>query len=190
MHFDKIRGQWVACVDTRINGIRHRKAKRLPKGTSEADARCVEERMNLEVLHSLKTFRDNHWEGYVADLLATKSWIDEALSKCIYRSKRRGLPCTITRQHIAQALLISNGRCQISGVKFCLDAVPGRSYRPYMHSIDRINAKEGYTVLNIRVVCAGVNMAMMHWGEEMFSQFAVGYVLNKYGFMSDLKAKS
>lgn len=50
-----------------------------------------------------------------------------------------------------------------------------------MHSIDRIDSAKGYAWDNVRIVCAGVNIGMMHWGEELFGQFAVGYVLLKYG---------
>jgi hypothetical protein len=186
VHFDKARGQWVVAVDRMINEVRHRKCKRLPKGTTESEARSIEERMHVDMRHALKTGRDNEWESYVAELLDKTSWIDETLARCFYRAKIKKMLLTITKPQIARALLVSNGRCQITGIKFCTNAVPGQTYRPFMHSIDRINSKEGYTQANIRIVCSGVNMAMMHWGEQLFSQFAVGYVLHKYGFMGDI----
>lgn len=146
--------------------------------------------MQLDILHALKTSNDETWKEYVNALAGKKSWVDTAYAKCVYRSKLRGQQCSITRQHIVQALLLTNGRCQLSGLKFCTEAAPGRSSRPFMHSIDRINSNEGYTVFNIRIVCAGINVAMMHWGEELFSQFAVGYVLHKYAFISDVAENS
>ena len=142
--------------------------------------------MQLDILHSLKTSHDATWKAYVDNLAATNSWIDAAYAKCVYRSKLRGHVCSVTRQHIVQALLLTNGRCQLTGLKFCMDKAPGKSSRPFMHSIDRINSSEGYTVFNIRIVCAGINIAMMQWGEELFSQLAVGYVLQKYGFISNI----
>lgn len=190
MHFDEARGQWVATINRTVNGVRYRKARRLPKGTSAADAKNIEDRMQLDILHSLKTSNDETWKEYVNVLASKKSWLDAAYAKCIYRSKLRGQQCSITRQHIVQAMLLTNGRCQLSGLKFCMDAAPGRSNRPFMHSIDRINSSEGYTVFNIRIVCAGINIAMMHWGEELFSQLAVGYVLHKYAFISDVAENS
>lgn len=75
---------------------------------------------------------------------------------------------------------LSDGRCAVTGLLFSDKAMDGHMLRPFMHSIDRINSSAGYKKSNVRIVCAGVNIAMMHWGEQVFADMAVGYVMNRY----------
>ncbi len=187
MYYDNAREMFVIDIDKMINGKRLRKTRRLPKGTTEAAALAIEQQMLASLMHMLKTERSGTWADYVNELLSKKSWLDQALAKCVYRAKQRdGYRCTLTRENIADAMLMSNGRCQITGISFSDERLPGREIRPFRHSIDRIDSSRGYLPDNIRIVCAGVNIAMMHWGEQIFGQFAVGYVLHKYAFISQI----
>ena len=190
MRFDAKRNCYMVEIDRRINGERFRKARRLPVGTTESEALAIERQMLATYLHTLKTERGGEWDRYVDELVSKRSWLDEALTKCVYRAKQRtGMKCTLKREHIADALRASNGRCQITGIAFNDVQLPGHEIRPFKHSIDRIDSKRGYLPDNIRIVCAGVNIAMMHWGEDVFGQFAVGYVLHKYAFISQIAEK-
>lgn len=158
----------------------------MPKGTSEQDAAAVEARMMHTVVHNLKTQSDQSWIDYVDRLVKCSSWLDQALAKAVYRAKLKGMRCTISRETLAQAMYACNGRCQITGLAFNDTVVDGRSRRPFRHSVDRIDSSRGYLPDNIRIVCTSVNVAMMHWGEDLFGKLAVGYVLQKYSFFAQL----
>lgn len=184
MNWDKQKSRWRVTFDKTIDGKRIRKSTLAPKGCTEAEARKFEESFvrRIYLPYALNAGAHPVWTDYVNSLSSgTSSWIDEALNKCRYRSRLRKMPCTITRDDIVMALMASGGRCAVTGMPFSNQKFEGRKYRPMMHSIDRIDSAKGYVWDNVRIICAGVNIGMMHWGEDLFGQFAVGYVLLKYG---------
>lgn len=185
MEFDKASGQWRARVDRRIDGKRHRVSRLLPKGTSEAEALAIQERMVRDTLNHASIYGiGGEWAGYVARLTTTKgSWIDQTMAKCGHRARKRGARATLTREALIQILLASGGRCAVTGLLFRDTPLPGSATRPFRHSLDRIDSKGEYTADNVRIVCAGVNVAMMHWGEDVFAEMATGYVFRKYGIL-------
>lgn len=170
--------------DRKIEGVRVRRSTLAPKGATKAQAEKMDEAFVREIYmpYALNGGINPIWRAYVEQMHeANHSWLDDALTKCRHRSKLRHRVCTLTRDELKLVLLTSNGRCAVTGIPFSTAAMAGKKYRPLMHSIDRIDSATGYTLDNVRIVCAGVNVAMMHWGEDMFGQFAVGYVLMKYG---------
>jgi hypothetical protein len=70
-------------------------------------------------------------------------------------------------------------RCALSGFKFSPENKLGTRVNPYALTIDRIDAKSGYVVGNVRLVCLAINIALMDWGEEVFARFAEAYVRRK-----------
>lgn len=50
--------------------------------------------------------------------------------------------------------------------------------RPFAPSIDRINAKLGYTKDNVRLVCTIVNMVLNEFGDNIFDKMCRAYVEN------------
>lgn len=48
--------------------------------------------------------------------------------------------------------------------------------RPFAPSLDRIDARKGYTTDNVRLVAWVVNHALGDWGEEVFAKIARAYV--------------
>jgi hypothetical protein len=181
--FDKRNQRWRMFIDIRIDGKRIRKSRLLPRGVTESEAMQIdEENIKKYFVAGFQSPGNTVWTEYVSGLLKAKhSWLDDALTKCRYRSRLKDRDCTLTRNDIAYELSKSGGRCAVTGIPFDPKALPGKKFRPYMHSIDRIDSSQGYTPDNIRFVCAAVNNAMMHWGEAMFAELAVGYVLKKYG---------
>lgn len=78
------------------------------------------------------------------------------------RAKKRGLAFDLD-QHVEDLQArIDRGRCEVTGYPFNLSG--GRTFDS--PSLDRINAAEGYTHGNVRVVLHMVNAAMGDWGAE------------------------
>ena len=184
--FDPKKNRWRIDINKQIKGKRYRQAKIMPASATEDDARAMAAQMERAIIHSMKVPVSDEWDTYVDGLLAEKSWLDEALAKCRYRATKRKHHCSIDREFIADRLRLTRGRCELTGLRFSTDRenVAGR---PFAHSIDRIDSSKGYTRGNIRIVCAGINVAMMHWGEPLFAKLAVGYVFHQYGFIADMQ---
>lgn len=184
--FDARKNRWRVDIDRQIEGKRHRVAKYLPATATEDDARAMAAQIERSFIHRLKVPASDEWDAYVDELVGRKSWLDDAMAKCRYRSARKGNACTIDRDFLADKLRLTRGRCELTGVRFCTDKAEVAG-RPFAHSVDRIDSTLGYTRANVRIVCAGINVAMMHWGEALFAKLAVGYVLHQYGFMADVE---
>lgn len=184
--FDAKKGRWRVDIDKQIKGKRYRQAKYLPGNATEEDARAVAAQMERALLHNMKAPASDSWDAYVDGLLSSKSWLDEALAKCRYRATKRKHHCSIDREFIADRLRLTRGRCELTGLRFSTDREDVTN-RPFAHSIDRIDSGKGYTRGNIRIVCAGINVAMMHWGEALFAKLAVGYVFHQYGFIAEMQ---
>lgn len=71
------------------------------------------------------------------------------------RAKKRGLPCTITRDWVIGAL---SGRCAATGLEFDF-----ASRSPFAPSLDQIDPALGYTPENTRLVIAIFNYAKNIW---------------------------
>ena len=184
--FDPKKDRWRVDVDRQIDGKRHRVAKYLPATATEDDARAMMAQIERSFIHRLKVPASDDWGQYVDGLVARKSWLDDAIAKCRHRSALKGRACMIDREFLADRLRLTRGRCELTGLRFSTDKADVAN-RPFAHSIDRIDSSLGYTRSNIRIVCAGINVAMMHWGEALFGKLAVGYVLHQYGFMADME---
>jgi hypothetical protein len=184
--FDTKRNRWRIDIDKQIKGKRYRQAKMLPASATEDDARAVAAQMERSLIHNMKAPENGDWDSYVDRLVGSKSWLDEALAKCRYRAQKKGSRYSIDREFLADRMRLTRGRCELTGIRFNLDRTD-EAGRPFFHSIDRIDSSKGYVRGNVRIVCAGINVAMMHWGEALFAKLAVGYVLHQYGFMAEMQ---
>lgn len=184
--FDPKKNRWRIDINKQIKGKRYRQAKIMPGSATEDDARAMAAQMERAIIHSMKAPASDEWDAYVDGLLAEKSWLDEAMAKCRYRAAKRKHHCSIDREFIADRLRLTRGRCELTGLRFSTDK-ENPTNRQFTHSIDRIDSGKGYTRGNIRIVCAGINVAMMHWGEALFAKLAVGYVFHQYGFIADMQ---
>lgn len=59
-------------------------------------------------------------------------------------------------------------RCAVSRIPFSTWWPDGAHKRPYMPSIDRIDARGGYTIDNVRIVCVAINTLLQDWGDVVY----------------------
>jgi len=79
----------------------------------------------------------------------------------------------LTARQLADMLRDQHYRCAVTGLPF--DLAPQRETlwrHPMAPSLDRRDVAAGYSVDNVRLVLACINVAMGEWGEELFYQVA------------------
>ena len=187
-YFDEKRQRYRVNIDRRRpDGRRSRITKMLPRGTTKDEAEAIAAKIEADefLRQSLRTTIET-WPAYVESLMGnSKSWIHKAVSQTKSRAKKWGGTSGLTAYEVKSMLLRSGGRCEVTGLLFSTDTSIKRN--PLSPSIDRIDSSLGYTQSNCRVVCYAVNIAMLHWGEDVFAQIATGWVINKYTVMSLVK---
>ena len=77
------------------------------------------------------------------------------------RAKRKGIPCTITKEFILDLWNKQNGLCAISKIPMTYEMDAGRVYTNI--SIDQIEQGKGYTEDNVQLVCMAVNQLKSDW---------------------------
>lgn len=161
---------------------RIRTNKVLPAGTTREAAEAINDKLYAEAFTRNALVRPvSGWREQVAAWRASnRSWIYSTLASCRNRAKRKGIACSLTADDIANLLERCRGRCEVSGIPLNWSNPTGARYKPYSQSLDRIDSAGGYSLSNCRIVCYAVNLAMLSWGESVFSNIAVGYVMNKY----------
>jgi hypothetical protein len=101
-----------------------------------------------------------NWRNYKK---TEKGTITCLLGNASKRARSKGIEFSLDREWLESKL--NHGVCEISGIQFDLtDTSKNFRARPYSPSIDKINAKGGYTKENCRVICFCVNMALSDWG--------------------------
>lgn len=96
----------------------------------------------------------------------TDDWITEIAYRCnggIARSKH-----TFTEQILRALITRAEGHCEVTGIPFSGTPLPGVLKRPFIPSVDRVNAHLNYTYDNCRLVCFCVNAALGQWGDTVF----------------------
>ena len=180
-YFDNTLNRYRVEIDKRRpDGTRMRKTKLLPRGISEAKAQAIADKMETDlVVRNELTTPLSGWSEYVDQMVADrKSWLYKTVAGTKSRARKRNGSSGLTALDIRALLLRSAGRCEVTGIAFHTNAEMKRN--PFAPSIDRIDSSGGYSMSNCRVVCYAVNIAMLHWGEEVFGQVATGWVINKY----------
>lgn len=86
---------------------------------------------------------------------------------------RGGSPFLLTAPELIALMIRSEGRCELTGLLFNGEEIPGCSKRPYIPSIDRMSAKEPYLFKNCRLICWAVNRAIGDWGDDVFWKIAL-----------------
>jgi len=81
---------------------------------------------------------------------------------------RKGEPFDLDAAGLFKLLDRSGGRCEITGIEFSDEPCGSSRKRPFIPSIDRIKAKEPYSLENCRLVCWAANLALHDWGDEVF----------------------
>lgn len=103
--------------------------------------------------------------GYTPNLDA---FIGEITSACKGRAYHRGLEYGIDRDDILELYLKQGKKCALTGIEML--PLPGwktlkNKWRP---SIDRIDSSKGYTIDNIQIVCAIVNIMKQDLPQSLF----------------------
>ncbi|HVL71232.1 MAG TPA: hypothetical protein VM434_05020 [Beijerinckiaceae bacterium] len=111
-----------------------------------------------------------HYRGAREDLSekALKRHLRLMWGKARWRAGKLGLAFEITKEDVLALLASQKLRCAMSGLRFDMRAVEGGYRGPYRPSIDRIEARGGYTPDNVRLVIVAVNTALADWGDEVF----------------------
>jgi hypothetical protein len=165
-------------------GKRIRRTKLMPPNATREEADAVAAKWEADVVvRDALTTPDGKWPEYVDAVTAARdSWLNKTVVQLRARSRRKGFACEMQLPELRSLLLRCNGRCEVTGMK--LHTTWEGKRHPMAPSIDRIDSSKGYVRGNCRVVCYAVNVAMLHWGEDTFSQIATGWVLNKYTVLS------
>ena len=122
------------------------------------------------------------WECLVESMLQDhKSWLHRTAQGMTYRGRRTGKGCDMSPRQLADALLRSGGRCELSGIALSFEKIGTAKAAPFQPSIDRIDSAKGYNAANCRVVALAVNLAMREWGEEVIKR------IGKAMFLRDLQ---
>lgn len=80
------------------------------------------------------------------------------------RAKRKGIPCTITKEFILNLWNKQQGLCAISKIPMTYEMDQGRIYTNL--SIDQIEQGKGYTEDNVQLVCMAVNQLKSDWNMD------------------------
>ena len=88
------------------------------------------------------------------------------------RARNSNMDHTLTEEEFMILFERSNGKCALSGLSFSGGKTDSMRVRPYFPSLDRINSEKGYTVDNVRFVCAAVNIALSDFGEDILRNIA------------------
>lgn len=91
------------------------------------------------------------------------------------RALLRRMRFELAQADVTAMMLRSGGRCAVTGIPFDYKRLDGHTKRPWAPSLDRIEASDGYTVANCRIVCVVANLAMNTWGEGVFRQMLEHY---------------
>jgi hypothetical protein len=84
----------------------------------------------------------------------------------------RRIEWALSREDVAEVLRRSGGLCEISGLPFSDERHGKRGVRPWMATLDRVDAAAGYMPGNVRVVCLAANNALADFGDAVLITLA------------------
>lgn len=106
------------------------------------------------------------------------------------RAIRDDIAFDLTPDEFALLLCRANGRCEETLLPFEDREVDGYRYRPFWMSLDRLSNRSGYSIGNLRVVHAIVNLArgqatlQQMWISKLLSLVAAGIDVNHPSIMT------
>ena len=110
------------------------------------------------------------------------AWARKLIEGAQWRSKKHGLPFTLSGGDIVAVIHRAGGRCEITGIPFSkyskYNVRRSSRRRPFAPSLDRIVPERGYTRDNCRLVLLAVNIAMSDWGLPVLMEIASALVRN------------
>lgn len=87
-----------------------------------------------------------------------------ARNKAMARCKKKGIPFSVSHQHLVDLFNLQEGRCCLSGLEF-REPKEGKS-SPFSMSIDRREPNLGYVEGNVRLMLMGVNSMKLSGSDE------------------------
>lgn len=90
------------------------------------------------------------------------------LKKAEARARTKGIAFDLERRDVIGLLEEQQFACAVTKIPFQFASNLAGYRQPFRPSIDRIDARGGYTKDNIRIVCVAVNVALADWGDEVF----------------------
>ncbi len=110
------------------------------------------------------------WEDIVDyGKIGSKSWLKLIYSRAKERCKLKGIDFNLSFSDMENLALSTNGMCIVTQTPFSWQRPNNCNLPPYAPSLDRMDAKKGYSKDNCRFVCYSVNIALSDWGEEAFA---------------------
>lgn len=181
VHFDTRKGRYRVQFKITSNGGRVRRSRLLPKDITLEEAQSIAEGMKASALRELCGIEPKlGWVQIVDRAMASKaSWLHEIYRRARQRARARNRVFALTLDELRDLLVRSGGKCEVTGIAFSQCVVGGARMRPLVPSLDRRDATAGYVKENCRIVCAAINVAMFTWGEQMFKNLALGYLINQ-----------
>lgn len=146
--------------------------KRVELALGTKDRAIAEERARRLIGAQVSGVMASTWAEQVNAGLQPKGWISRIYGPMKARCSRKGWepPALDLLEFVARR---SGGYCEVSGIRFRMDA-PG--LHPFRPSFDRIDSARGYEADNVRLVCLAVNFCMSHWGESVFKEIAAATI--------------
>jgi len=75
----------------------------------------------------------------------------------------------------------AGGRCELTGLAFRDGYSQSGRRRPWLPTLDRIDAARGYEPVNMRLVCCAANIAVNDWGDDVFFEMVDAAYRKRYG---------
>jgi hypothetical protein len=104
------------------------------------------------------------------------AFLDKLWDRARRRALRKRVPFSLTKDDVRQMWDEAGGKCALTSLPFDETNTARFARRPWVPSLDRKDAKLGYTKENARLVCTAINFAMNSWGEENFEKVARAFL--------------
>ena len=111
------------------------------------------------------------WDDVIKDALKNRNtWLGHMWRRAKDRARRRKRDFNLPYEDFVDKVKYTRGRCEITLLPFSWDKPNNCTIAPMAPCIDRIDANQGYTYQNTRIVCNCVNTAMGQWGEWVLQE--------------------
>lgn len=105
-----------------------------------------------------------------------KATLLRTISRSKERSIKKGLDFDLTYEAVSALMSAQKGLCALTEIEMNLTRSRAGRSRPFAPSIDRIDNGRGYTMDNIRIVCAIANLARGDFSDAEFVAMCEGVV--------------
>lgn len=120
-------------------------------------------------------FRAPLWErlGYKRTCGISIGALQAMYTTARFGAELRDLSFDIHPKHLIELANRASGRCMLTGIEWDFEESNASGKRPWAPSLDRIDASEGYSPSNCRLVCIAVNIALSDFGDKVLLRIAL-----------------